>query len=164
MVLESFPANPLGIFEQLTEILGHPKQIPHASPITALGFSAGVVGLAGALTLWQQQGGKIATCFALDGWGMPLVGLPICRLSHDYFTHWSSLPLGAGDVNFYAEPAVDHLSLWASPEEVIGWQVNGWEKGAFQNGHTSSKQPGKKSGNQPITAADFVRQFVTQRL
>lgn len=123
-VFTAFPADPIAVFRWLIQ----EGQDPTA-PITAVGFSAGVVGMAGALTLWQQQDKKVARFFAVDGWGMPIAGLPTCRLSHDEFTHWSSLPLGAGKVNFYADPAVEHLVLWGNPEQAVGWQVNDWEDG-----------------------------------
>ena len=123
-VFTAFPANPIAVFRWLTQ-----QKCSPIAPITAIGFSAGVVGMAGALTLWQQQGGKVARFFAVDGWGMPTAGLPTCRLSHDEFTHWSSLPLGAGKVNFYADPAVEHLALWKNPEQALGWQVNDWKSG-----------------------------------
>ena len=141
-VIEAFPANPLAVFDELAQIFGSPvaNQPDPAQPLVAVGFSAGVVGLAGALTLWQQQGGQVAKLFALDGWGVPLVGLPVCRLSHDSFTHWSTLPLGAGEVNFYADPPVEHLQLWSEPEHVHGWQVAGWQGEAAV----------------PMTAADFL--------
>ncbi|MGI8934784.1 MAG: hypothetical protein ACR2FS_11990 [Phormidesmis sp.] len=141
-VIEAFPANPLAVFEELVQIFGSPaaKQPDQMQPIVAVGFSAGVVGLAGALALWQQQGGRVAKLFALDGWGVPVVGLPVCRLSHDSFTHWSMLPLGAGEVNFYADPPVEHLQLWGEPARVNGWQVAGWQGEAAV----------------PMTAADFL--------
>ncbi len=126
-VFNAFPADPIAVFRWLTH-----KNQNSTAPITAIGFSAGVVGMAGALTLWQQPSGKVARFFAVDGWGVPIVGLPVCRLSHDEFTHWSSLPLGAGKVNFYADPPVAHLALWETPEQVRGWQTNGWDSGSTQ--------------------------------
>ena len=55
---------------------------------------------------------------------MPLTGnFPIYRVSHDYFTHWSSGLLGAGYKGFYADPEVEHLDLWRSPANVYGWQA-----------------------------------------
>jgi hypothetical protein len=33
--------------------------------------------------------------------------------------------LGSGQENFYADPPVDHLSLWSSPDRVTGWSING---------------------------------------
>jgi hypothetical protein len=95
-----------------------------AQPLSFIAFSAGVVGAIGAALAWQLQGGKIKHFIAMDGWGMPLIGnFPIYRISHDYFTHWSSGILGTGKVNFYADPEVEHLDLWRSPD-CWGWQVN----------------------------------------
>jgi len=95
------------------------------SPIIFISFSAGVVGAIGAACLWQLLGGRVKAFIAIDGWGVPLQGnFPIHRMSHDYFTHWSSCLLGSGQNNFYAEPAVDHLSMWKSPQTVQGWWVD----------------------------------------
>lgn len=93
-------------------------------PLVIIGFSAGVVGSMGAAWLWQHQGGQVQALLALDGWGVPQLGnFPIHRLSHDYFTHWSSRLLGSGADSFYADPGVDHLDLWRSPQQIQGW----WE-------------------------------------
>jgi hypothetical protein len=78
-----------------------------SEPLVLIGFSAGVVGMAGAAWAWQQQG-----------------SFPIYRLSHDGFTHWSSQVLGMGQDPFYAEPGVSHLDLWRSPNRAWGW----WNK------------------------------------
>jgi hypothetical protein len=95
------------------------------SPVIFISFSAGVVGAIAAATQWQMMGGHVKAFIAIDGWGVPLWGnFPIHRLSHDYFTHWSSLLLGSGQDNFYAEPPVDHLTMWRSPETVQGWWVD----------------------------------------
>ena len=95
------------------------------SPVVFISFSAGVVGAMGAACSWQMLGGNIKAFIAIDGWGVPLAGnFPIHRLSHDYFTHWSSSLLGGGHDNFYAEPAVEHLSMWRSPQTVKGWWVD----------------------------------------
>lgn len=143
-IVNALPADPFGVFHWLIETLGSPQDSSsNLQPLVAIGFSAGVVGLTGALTLWQQQGGKVAQFFALDGWGMPIAGLPVCRLSHDLFTHWSTLPLGSGKVNFYADPPVDHLQLWGEPEQVQGWQVGGWAQTKM-----------------PMTAAKFLRRQI----
>jgi hypothetical protein len=94
-------------------------------PLTLIGFSAGVITAMVNASLWRINGGSIAAFFALDGWGVPLVGdFPIYRLSHDYFTHWSSHLLGGGPVSFYADPPVEHLTLWSAPERVTGWAVS----------------------------------------
>lgn len=90
-------------------------------PILLIGFSAGVVGAIGAAWGWQQLGGRICALIALDGWGVPLYGdFPIYRLSHDYFTHWSSALLGNSSESFYASPPAPHLELWRSPARVQG--------------------------------------------
>ncbi|HEY9641761.1 MAG TPA: hypothetical protein V6C57_14835, partial [Coleofasciculaceae cyanobacterium] len=87
-------------------------------------FSAGVVGAIGAARLWLRAGGQVKAVIAIDGWGVPLYGdFPIHRISHDAFTHWSSAWLGAGQASFYADPAVEHLQLWRSPQTVEGWQI-----------------------------------------
>ncbi len=91
-------------------------------PLLLIGFSAGVVGAIAAAWAWQLKGGVIRTFVALDGWGVPLSGsFAIYRLSHDEFTHWSSQPLGMGQSPFYADPGVEHLKLWQSPDLVWGW-------------------------------------------
>ena len=95
------------------------------SPIIFISFSAGVVGAIGAAHLWQLLGGRVKAFIAIDGWGVPLQGnFPIHRMSHDYFTHWSSCLLGSGQNNFYAQPAVDHLCIWKSPQTVQGWWID----------------------------------------
>lgn len=94
------------------------------SPLVFISFSAGVVGAIGAALTWQLLGGNVKTLIAIDGWGVPLLGIPIHRLSHDYFTHWSSALLGAGKNSFYADPAVAHLKLWQSPNICRGWRVD----------------------------------------
>jgi hypothetical protein len=95
------------------------------SPVMFICFSAGVIGGIGAATAWQLLGGHVQAFIAIDGWGVPLAGnFPIHRLSHDHFTHWTSAYLGMGENNFYAEPAVDHLAMWQSPQSVQGQWVN----------------------------------------
>ncbi|HLO48233.1 MAG TPA: hypothetical protein VK211_07410 [Kamptonema sp.] len=89
-----------------------------------ISFSAGVVGAIGAAWAWQGLGGEVTAFIALDGWGVPLGGnFPIHRLSHDDFTHWSSALLGGGGESFYADPSVEHLDLWRSPQTAKGWRV-----------------------------------------
>ncbi|MBD2439647.1 hypothetical protein [Nostoc sp. FACHB-110] len=98
---------------------------PKLEPIIIISFSAGVVGAVVAAWNWHILGGQVVAFIAIDGWGVPLWGdFPIHRLSHDYFTHWSSLLLGSGHNNFYAEPAVDHLSMWRAPQTIQGWWVD----------------------------------------
>lgn len=95
------------------------------SPVVFIGFSAGVIGEIGAAWGWQILGGKVKALIALDGWGVPLFGdFPIHRLSHDFFTHWSSSWLSSGQDSFYADPPVEHLTLWRSPHTVTGWWVH----------------------------------------
>ena len=116
-VAPGLPISPFDIYQWMSDTLGNPATQP---PIVGIGFSAGVIGLAGALLLWQQAGGKVMRLYAVDGWGVPILGLSVIRISHDRFTHLTTLPLGAGDLNFYADPAVDHLSLWGSQNRVMG--------------------------------------------
>lgn len=93
--------------------------------LVLIGFSAGVVGAIGAAWGWQAIGGRVKALIALDGWGVPLVGnFAIHRLSHDHFTHWSSGLLGQGRESFYADPAIEHLDLWRSPQAAWGWQIS----------------------------------------
>jgi hypothetical protein len=93
--------------------------------IVFISFSAGVVGAIAAAHLWQASGGQVQALVAVDGWGVPLSGnFPIYRLSHDYFTHWSSALLGTGEENFYATLEVNHLELWRSPQTAVGYAVS----------------------------------------
>jgi hypothetical protein len=110
-------------------------------PLVWIGFSAGVVGAVSAAWVWQWLGGNVRALIAVDGWGVPLGGnFPVHRLSHDWFTHWSSALLCAGEDSFYADPTIDHLELWRSPQTARGWQIA-----------TNSRQPSR-----PTTAADFL--------
>ncbi len=87
-------------------------------------FSAGCVGAAGLAHYWQQYRGQVLALFAVDGWGVPLVGAyPIYRLSHDHFTHRTSQALGGGPINFYADPPVPHLEFWGGLPTITGWQT-----------------------------------------
>ncbi len=126
------------ILQFMQESLGSPTA---TSPVVFIGFSAGVVGAVGAAWGWQLMGGKVKALIALDGWLVPLGGnFPLHRLSHDFFTHWSSSMLGSGTDSFYAEPPVEHLTLWRSPAKVTGWWI-------------------KSDGIQPprrMTAAEFL--------
>jgi hypothetical protein len=90
-----------------------------------IAFSAGVVGSIGAAIAWQIKGGNIKGLIAIDGWGVPLIAnFPIYRLSHDYFTHWSSAVLGGGEHGFYCDPPIAHLDLWRSPHTAWGWKID----------------------------------------
>lgn len=108
--------------------------------IVIIAFSAGVVGAISAARIWQRRGIRIARLIAIDGWGVPLFGeFPIHRVSHNRFTHWSSLILGGNATHFYADPAVEHLTIWHSPESVRGIV---------------------ESSNRTMTAADFISEVV----
>ncbi|MBF2009544.1 MAG: hypothetical protein IGS49_30010 [Chlorogloeopsis fritschii C42_A2020_084] len=109
------------ILQFLSDRLGNEQK----APVMFISFSAGVVGAIAAASLWQILGGYVKAFIAIDGWGVPLVGnFPIHRMSHDYFTHWSSKILGCGHNNFYADPPVEHLDMWRSPQTVQGWWVD----------------------------------------
>jgi hypothetical protein len=111
------------------------------SPVFFISFSAGVVGAMLAANSWQLLGGKVKAFIAIDGWGVPLWGdFPIHRMSHDYFTHWSSSLLGSGKNNFYAQPAVDHLSIWRSPQTIQGFAVNPTEEFYPKSDRTSAAE------------------------
>ena len=102
-------------------------------------FSAGCVGATALATYWQRWRGPVQGIFLVDGWGVPKPPtVPTYRLSHDRFTHDTSGLLGAGEVNFYADPAVPHLDLWQHPQVVTGWSVG----------------PGQRA--EKLTAADFL--------
>lgn len=118
------------------------------SPLTFISFSAGVVGAIAAAHSWQHQGGVVGAFIALDGWGVILTGdFPIYRLSHDEFTHHTSVLLGHSVAQFYADPAVDHLALWQSPQAVMGWTVE--------------RQPtGEKRRCDRTTAAEFIHRLL----
>ncbi len=125
------------LFKFLCESLGNWR----TTPVVFISFSAGVVGAMVAGTNWHILGGAIKAFIAIDGWGVPLWGeFPIHRISHDYFTHWSSKMLGSGHNNFYAEPAVDHLQMWREPQSVKGWWVDSPIGGSFPNQKLSLTQ------------------------
>ncbi len=117
-------------------------------PLVLISFSAGVAGAIGAAWGWQLSGGQVKAFIAFDGWGVPLYGnFPIHRLSHDYFTHWSSALLGAGEESFYADPAIAHLDFWRSPNTCRGWWI-----------HPAAA--GKPEQRTYTTAAQFVSQLL----
>ncbi len=92
---------------------------PCGRPVICIAYSAGVVGATAALSAWQLQGGQVKLLIAVDGWGVPTVPwLPVYRLSHDYFTHWSSLGPVRG--SFWADPGVGHHQIWAEPDQCWG--------------------------------------------
>lgn len=113
---------------------------PVKLPLVFIGFSAGVVGAIAAAWMWQAAGGEVKALIALDGWGVPLGGnFPIYRLSHDYFTHWSSGLLGSGVESFYADPPVEHLNLWSSPQTTRGWWLHQTSTGVNTASPTTAK-------------------------
>lgn len=118
---EHLPYSAIAILEWLEQ-----QNLVKTEPLSFIGFSAGVVGSFGAAWAWQIRGGKIHCLIAIDGWGMPLAAnFPIYRVSHDFFTHWSSGILGAGTQGFYADPEVEHLAIWRSSDTCYGWQIIG---------------------------------------
>lgn len=141
---QDYPAySAIHIMEFLRGEINNIKQ-----PIAFISFSAGVVGAIGAASAWQLLGGTVKRLIAIDGWGVPLVGsFPIHRLSHDYFTHWSSALLGSGEASFYADPAVEHLQLWKSPDSCKGWLVE-------------PVVGGKSAQRNFTTAAEFILQLL----
>ncbi|MGV0024515.1 hypothetical protein [Phormidesmis priestleyi] len=121
-----------------------------------IAFSAGVVGAIGAARLWQKQGGTVKALIALDGWGVPLeANFPIHRVSHDYFTHWSSVLLGKGLDSFYADPGVEHLDLWRSPQTVSGYWIKSVSPGELlkKEAPLSPRLPVSPS---PVSLATFI--------
>ncbi|MDJ0576682.1 MAG: hypothetical protein QNJ65_16130 [Xenococcaceae cyanobacterium MO_234.B1] len=113
------PYSPLAVYDWLNkpEIL--------TDKLLFIAFSAGVVGGIGAAIALEEKGVNIKAFIAIDGWGVPLWGnFPLYRFSHDYFTHWSSAILGTGKESFYADPSVEHLAMWRSPETCQGWIVS----------------------------------------
>lgn len=136
---QDYPVSAFHIVQFLRKQLGSPQG---TSPLVFISFSAGVVGAIGAAWGWQLWGGNVKAFIALDGWGVPLFGnFPIHRLSHDFFTHWSSAVLGSGEDSFYADSPVEHLDLWRSPQTVQGWWVH----------PVGAPQPLKR-----LTAAEFL--------
>jgi hypothetical protein len=124
------------------------RHATQTTPIVFISFSAGVAGAIGAAWGWQMLGGQVKAFIAFDGWGVPLQGkFPIHRVSHDYFTHWSSALLGTGEDSFYADPAIEHLDLWRSPDSCQGWWVQ-------------RLAPGKTEQRVHTTAAHFVNHLI----
>ncbi len=98
------------------------------TPTLFIGFSAGVLTAWGAAHLCALSGQSVLGLIALDGWGVPLAGpFPIRRISHDAFTHYTTAGWG-GTRRFYADPPIDHLTLWGSPGLVQGWKVKGEQR------------------------------------
>jgi hypothetical protein len=129
--------SPFHIFQFLHEHLKNKLE----SQVIFVSFSAGVVGAILAAHMWQRFGGRVQAFIAMDGWGVPLWGnFPIHRMSHDYFTHWSSSLLGGGQANFYADPSVDHLAMWRSPNMVQGYWVDSWSGDLSPKEHLNASE------------------------
>ena len=128
-------------------------------PVLFVGFSAGVVAAIAAAWYWQLMGRSVKALVAIDGWGVPLYGnFPIHRMSHDWFTHWSStMGEQLGDC-FYADPAVEHLDLWRSPVSVQGRWVN-YAVGRSSSSRGTWCSPISRLSVQ-TTAADFLRMLL----
>lgn len=144
-----FPAQDYPAYSgvHILQFLGDRDRVPAASELIFISFSAGVVGAIAAALAWQLQGGKVKAFIAVDGWGVPLTGnFPIHRISHDYFTHWSSALLGSGLDSFYAAPPIEHLELWRNPQTARGWWV--------QHSEGTSKT------RSPTTAAVFLNHLL----
>lgn len=91
--------------------------------VLVVGFSAGVISAAIATSILSARNKPPVAFIAVDGWGVPLQApCPIYRFSHDVFTHVSSQILG-GHGQFFADPPVSHLQMWANPQQVNGWFV-----------------------------------------
>ncbi|MBD2090247.1 hypothetical protein H6F67_10320 [Microcoleus sp. FACHB-1515] len=124
---DSYPYSAPHIFHYIYRQFVVPRptssQTVASTPLVFISFSAGVVGAIGAAWMWQALGKKVKAFIAFDGWGVPLIGnFPIHRISHDRFTHDSSIAWGGAE-SFYADPPVAHLDLWRSPQTAIGWRV-----------------------------------------
>lgn len=119
-----FPTDKFPAYSALAVVQWLDRQDISTHEVLFICFSAGVVAGIGAAFLLQSKGIKIKALIAIDGWGVPLwANFPVYRLSHDYFTHWSSAFLGIGKSSFYCDPSVPHLTLWESPEICQGWIV-----------------------------------------
>jgi hypothetical protein len=154
---DSYPAySALHILKFLADVLG---EAPHP-PLLFIAFSAGVVGGIGAAQRWQRSGSQVKAFIAVDGWGVPLLGdFPIHRLSHDSFTHWSSIDWGKSQDSFYAEPGVKHLQLWQSPQTVAGWRVSA--PSPSPNPTEAEMQILSRSAPVATTAAQFLGSLLT---
>jgi hypothetical protein len=101
-----------------------PDQTAPASGLLIWAYSAGCVGAVALATYWQRYRGPVLALFMVDGWGVPRVPTVIThRLSHDRFTHTTSRWLGAGETDFYADPAVSHRQLWRQPQSTLGCAI-----------------------------------------
>jgi hypothetical protein len=119
------------------------------SDLVVLAYSAGCVGALGWIPLWQRQKKTIKALIAIDGWPIPFWHkFPLYRVSHDFYTHRTTLRLGAGLEQFYCEPAVEHRRLWTAPEKAWGlWNPSNKPKEA-----------------QKTTALDFLQRVLKHHL
>jgi len=109
--------------------------------IVIVAFSAGAVGASEIANTLQKWGHQVEAMILVDAWGVPLIGdFHKYRLSHDYFTHWSSHLLGGGDYSFYADPGVDHLKMWQSSRQVSGYLVERVGQGCYKYSKTNLKK------------------------
>lgn len=156
---ESAPAySPLHLLEFIADKLNRCSQEDQA--LLFIAFSAGTVGAVGAARRWQRQGGQVKALIAIDGWGVPLWGdFPIHRISHDAFTHWSSIGLGNSQDSFYAEPSVAHLDLWRSPQTTQGcWMQPVGSCG--ESSSTAAQNRQAQGGAIALTALEFLQQLL----
>lgn len=124
------PYSPYHVLQSLEQHLSHLQLVSSDPPaIVWIGFSAGVVGALGAAQHWQAQGHTVLGLIAVDSWGLPLrADFPIYSLSRDgakptnhSLADWITRYFMPDLPHFYAEPPVDHLFLWGSPDQVQGW-------------------------------------------
>lgn len=114
-------------------LLNSPQRPRLNELLQIVAFSAGVVAAYPLGLAWQTMGGQ-GRMIAVDGWGMPLVGdLAIYRMSHDRWTHRTTYFPSPGESKgyFYAHPAVDHLSIWQSPQSSQGVGAIGPKEGSM---------------------------------
>lgn len=145
-------------------------------PVFFLAFSAGCVGAIATAHHWHSIGGTVGAFFAVDGWGVPLVApFPVHRLSHDRFTHDTSILLGSDHVDFYADPAVSHLELWSQfsqvqGQQVLGCKVEGREQASplhrsrFSVPGAATQEPTLFSQSVSLTAGQFLQTHVEKVL
>ncbi|EKV02213.1 hypothetical protein Lepto7375DRAFT_4434 [Leptolyngbya sp. PCC 7375] len=103
-------------------LLNSPQAPRRDRLLQVIAFSAGVVAAYPMLMTWTKMGGS-SRLIAIDGWGMPLLGdLEIYRMSHDHWTHRTTYFPAAIESQgyFYSDPAVEHLTLWHSPDSTTG--------------------------------------------
>ena len=118
--------------------------------LVVIAYSAGCVGALGWIPLWHRQKKAIKALIAIDGWPIPFWGkFPIYRVSHDLYTHRTTLYLGAGREQFYCDPAVEHRNLWAYPEASWGLWV---------------KQNDKQKKTYRATALDFLQNIIERHV